>query len=217
MPERIYHTTAQCLIARNQHLHLLAFSDDGCAMFSTDMKRELGGICPIRRMTIHTVGVHMLILNDWLLLEVAQITLVEAHRAVSLIAWRDKTVGNAPLSQRIIADEYWERLVSRPLTVFLDGDSDLQTVTSVLLYQRMPLIHVKVCIVSIGMKLVAILTADHDIHQIHLLILDIEIQRGDVGRDGNSDIVWRYLGPGIALDGVLGQRCATAESKHCKR
>jgi hypothetical protein len=65
-------------------------------------------------------------------------------------------------------------------------------------------------------EFIPLITSDHDIHQIHLFILDIEIQRSHIRGNGNADIIGHYPRPGIALYGVLRQRSTTAKGKTCE-
>ena len=159
------------------------------------MKGELTGICAIRCVTVHAIAIYKLVLDDRCLFEVAEIALVEAHHAVGLVAGRNQTVGNTPLAQGIATNVDRERLVFCPLSVFSGGNCDFQTVAAVLLDQRVPLIEFEVGVRPVGMKRFAVRTPDHDIQQIHIVVIDVEIQRGDIGGDGNTCIIRRNLRP----------------------
>ena len=205
MPERINHTAANLFIAGSKNFYLLVFPDNSSSIFTTYMKCKQTGISAVGSMTVYTVGSYISVFDYGRFFEIAEITLVYAHNTEGLISRGDKAVCYAPFFYWVIADVNGERLVFCPLAVFPYRNYYQKAVSTIGFYQRVPFFDIKVCVDAIGMQLLSIVSSYHNICEIYIFVINIEIQWSYFGGDCDTDIVGTNIGQKITLRRALWQ------------
>ena len=151
MPIGIYHRTAKLVVTRLQPFALPIYLEHRCPMLASHMEDEFRRISLMSRVAVDTHAWHLRILDDGILVERRQIALIESHLAEHLIAWSDTAIRQSPLIQRIDADIDGKVFILQPLTIlpFTDGKDELSSF--VLCRQLVPLIHVEIGEITLGM------------------------------------------------------------------
>ena len=158
-------------------------------MVTSDMEDKLRGIRLMRRMAVDTHARHLGILKNGVFIESREVALVESHMTVNLIAWSDTPIGEPPLIEGVRTDADGEVLVLCPPTIFPDANSKRQLSAFVLLRQLMPLVNVKVGIVTLDMQFSTFGAFHNHIHQLNTGLKAVEVQRGNLRRNRHPYIV----------------------------
>ena len=153
------------------------------------MEYILVGIGLIGCMTVQTHTVILRIVDEYLLVEVAQVTLIESHLTIQLEAGSDTPVGDSPLPKRLFTDGDGEVAILRPLSVFLCAHREGELRTAVLFQQIVPGIHLEISIVAIYMQRATMHTGDQYIDGGYRIICHREVQGSDTLGDRHIHIV----------------------------
>ena len=132
MPVGIDHRTTQQVVLCLQPLAFTLCLNHGGTMGTTDMEHEMAGVCTVRHMAVKTLSRHLRIIKDGCLVKIRQVTLIESHMTIDLIARSNTAVCDAPLIQGIGTDKDLKVLVLQPSSVLADTDSNGQLTTFVL-------------------------------------------------------------------------------------
>ena len=152
MPIGIYHRTAKLVVACLQPLALSIYLEHRGSMLASHMEDEFRRIGLMSRVAVDTHTWHLRILDDGILVERRQVALIESHLAEHLIAWSNTAIGQSPLIQWITADIDGKVFVLQPLAIlaFTDGKNELSSF--VLCRQLVPLIHIEIGEIALGMQ-----------------------------------------------------------------
>ena len=171
--------------------------DERAAVGTTDVEGELFGRSTVACVTVEASTGHGSVDEDGLLVEVAQVALVESHLAVDFVAGRNKAVGESPLAERVRGDIDREVAILLPLAAALDVYREHELSAFVGFGETVPLINVEVGIVATGFHLATLRTFHHDVHGLGIPAHRTEVERGDVHGDGCTRIVGKYLWLGV--------------------
>ena len=202
MPIGIDHGAFERVVLRFQYFHVSVLRYECAAIGATDVEGELLGRSAVACVAVEACAGHCGVDENRLLIEVAQVALVESHLAVDLVAGRDKAISQSPLAERIRGDVDREVTILFPLAAALDEDRERQLAALVLFREFVPVVHIEVCVVATCLHLTALRAFHHDVHGLGILAHRVEVQWRDVHGDGRARIVGEDLRLSVDLRGV---------------
>ena len=190
MPAWIDHCPPQLFVLSLYHFYLSITMDRCSTMFASDMEHILVRISLVSYMTVNTHTAHLDIRDKCLLIEVTQITLIESHLAVDFETGSNTPISNPPLLERLFTDCNCEVTELCPLSLFLSTYSKGKLCPTILHKQCVPLLYIKVCIVTIHMQRSTFSTSYQYIHRCYSVISHREIQGCNTNWYCHIHIVW---------------------------
>ena len=121
-------------------------------MFSTYVEYILVWIGAVGCMAVDALVARLCINQHGRLVEIAEVTLVESHLTIYLIAGRYAAVGDAPFLKGILAHMNRELMVLSPFPVFLRTYRYKKLSSLVVFQQLMPVVYIEVRKVSVAME-----------------------------------------------------------------
>ena len=167
-------------------------------------------------MTIEASTGHGSVDEDGLLVEVAQVALVESHLAIDFVAGRNKAVGESPLAERVRGDIDREVAILLPLAAALDVYREHELSAFVGFGETVPLINVEVGIVAAGFHLATLRTFHHDVHGLGIPAHRAEVEGCDVHGDGCTGIVRKNPWQSVDRRSVGGFATARGQQSEAK-
>ena len=150
------------------------------------------------------------VLYQGTLAERRQVALVDAHFAPHLIAWLYQAVADAVVDA-VGADNDVERTIGVPTVFIFCGDGDGKLVATIVVKQFVPVVNIEVQgFVSLAVEAVAMTVGNDRIDKECFLVCHAEIERGNIYRDSDTNIVGIYLRLHLLLPCI-------ADRFHCAR
>ena len=222
MPIGIDHGAFERVVLRFQYFHVSVLRDECAAIGATDVEGELLGRSAVACVAVEACAGHCGVDENRLLIEVAQVALVESHLAINFVAGRNKAISQSPLAERIRGDVDREVTILFPLAAALDEDRERQLAALVLFRELVPVVHIEVCVVATCLHLTALRAFHHDVHGLGILAHRTEVEGCDVHGDGCTGIVrknpwqsvdWRSVGRFVAARGQQSKAKAKDRNK----
>ena len=161
----------------------------GSAVLTTNLHIKGVGISTIGHMTVHTLTWHHTFGQNSRLIETMYVTLIDTNVAPHLITRCDTAISYAIFIKTIFADNHFKVLILQPLTALLHTDRKRQFATGVLFCQFMPVVHIKISPVAVGMQFTTLRPFHHDIHTVDILFCKIKIHGSNIRRNRYPDVV----------------------------
>ena len=168
---------------------LAVFLDHRAPAFASHLQGDTVGVCAVGRMAVEATTGYNALRQEGILIEGVDISLIDADVASHLIAGLDTTIGQPPVVEAVFAHKDSEVLILRPLTVFLYTDRHREFASLILFGQLVPVVHVKVGVIAIGMQFSSLTAFDDHIHAVDGLISEVKVQWCDIGRNRHTDII----------------------------
>ena len=110
----------------------------------------------VGRVAIETAARQDVLRQYGRLFEAMDVALIDADVAAHLVAGLDTAIGQTIVAEGIAAHHHREVLVLRPLPVLLHADRKSECSTTVLQGQLVPVVHIKISPIAVGMQLAAL-------------------------------------------------------------
>jgi hypothetical protein len=156
---------------------------------TTDVEDILVWQGAVGGMAVDALTTNSRILQEDLLVEVREVALVEAHLAPHLIARSYATIGDGEV-YAVSTDIEREGAVGMPAVGILGRNADAERVANRLSYQLVPVVEVEIGRrPTLAVQAVAVAVGDDSIDEQGIVIGHREVERGDIDRYGDADIV----------------------------
>ena len=158
-------------------------------MGTTDMEDILVGIGMVGGMAVDALTTDSRIFQKDFLGEGGEIALVDAHLAPHLVARSYATIGDSEVDA-VGTDIEREGAVGMPAVGILGRNADAERVANRLSYQLVPVVEVEIGRrPTLAVQAVAVAVGDDSIDEQGIVIGHREVERGDIDRYGDADIV----------------------------
>ena len=189
MPIGIDHCSAEEVALSLEQLVVAVVMKDCGTMGTTDMENILVGIGMVGGMAVDALTTDSRIFQKDFLGEGGEIALVDAHLAPHLVARSYATIGDSEVDA-VGTDIEREGAVGMPAVGILGRDADAERVANRLSYQLVPVVEVEIGRrPTLAVQAVAVAVGNDSIDEQGIVVGHREVERGDIDRYGDADIV----------------------------